>query len=146
MQPTENKSHNLSCSFWPLSRTPTPIPCLHPPTAHAHMHTCTMAAITGDGHTITLPYMVLKLMYDVVLFFLSQEAINLLEPMTNDPVNYVRQGALIASALIMVQQTEVTCPKVSKTHPNISLLSPYSRQGDCSRRHTHTLADRWRSH
>merc|ERR1712110_960715 len=34
------------------------------------------------------------------------------EPMTNDPVNYVRQGALIASALILVQHTEVTCPKV----------------------------------
>lgn len=44
--------------------------------------------------------------------FPPQEAINLLEPMTNDPVNYVRQGALIASALIMIQQTEVTCPKV----------------------------------
>lgn len=36
----------------------------------------------------------------------------MLEPMTNDPVNYVRQGALIASALIMIQQTEITCPKV----------------------------------
>lgn len=34
--------------------------------------------------------------------------------MTNDPVNYVRQGALIASALIMIQQTEITCPKVSE--------------------------------
>lgn len=33
--------------------------------------------------------------------------------MTNDPVNYVRQGALIASALIMIQQTEILCPKVS---------------------------------
>lgn len=32
--------------------------------------------------------------------------------MTNDPVNYVRQGALIASALILVQHTELTCPKV----------------------------------
>lgn len=32
--------------------------------------------------------------------------------MTNDPVNFVRQGALIASALIMIQQSEVTCPKV----------------------------------
>lgn len=42
-----------------------------------------------------------------------QEAISLLEPMTNDPVNYVRQGALIASALIIVQHNEVSCPKVS---------------------------------
>jgi len=42
----------------------------------------------------------------------SKEAIALIEPMTNDPVNYVRQGALIASALILVQHTEVTCPKV----------------------------------
>ncbi|XP_070182370.1 26S proteasome non-ATPase regulatory subunit 1-like, partial [Littorina saxatilis] len=42
-----------------------------------------------------------------------QEAISLLEPMTNDPVNYVRQGALIASALIIVQHNEVSCPKVT---------------------------------
>ena len=42
----------------------------------------------------------------------SKEAIALIEPMTNDPVNYVRQGALIASALILVQHTEITCPKV----------------------------------
>jgi len=34
--------------------------------------------------------------------------------MTNDPVNYVRQGALIASALILVQHTEQTCPKVKE--------------------------------
>lgn len=44
----------------------------------------------------------------------NKEAINLLEPMTNDPVNYVRQGALISSALIMIQQTEITCPKVNQ--------------------------------
>ena len=42
----------------------------------------------------------------------NKEAVALLEPMTNDPVNYVRQGALIASALVLIQQTEVTCPKV----------------------------------
>lgn len=42
-----------------------------------------------------------------------KEAISLLEPMTNDPVNYVRQGALIASAMILVQHNEVTCPKVT---------------------------------
>ncbi|XP_021940173.1 26S proteasome non-ATPase regulatory subunit 1-like [Zootermopsis nevadensis] len=40
------------------------------------------------------------------------EAIALLDPMTNDPVNFVRQGALIASAMIIIQQTEHTCPKV----------------------------------
>jgi len=42
----------------------------------------------------------------------NKEALSLIEPMKNDPVNYVRQGALIASAMILVQQTEQTCPKV----------------------------------
>jgi len=41
-----------------------------------------------------------------------KEALALLEPMTNDPVNYVRQGALIASAMVLIQQTEAMCPKV----------------------------------
>nr|KAG5692302.1 hypothetical protein BaRGS_009512 [Batillaria attramentaria] len=41
------------------------------------------------------------------------DAIALLEPMTNDPVNYVRQGALIASALILIQHNEVSCPKLT---------------------------------
>ena len=41
-----------------------------------------------------------------------QDAIALLEPMTLDPVNYVRQGALIASAMILVQQNENTSSKV----------------------------------
>lgn len=42
----------------------------------------------------------------------NKEAVALLEPMTNDSVNYVRQGALIASALVLIQQTEALCPKV----------------------------------
>ena len=42
-----------------------------------------------------------------------KEALNLLEPMANDTVNYVRQGALIASAMILVQHNEHTAPKVS---------------------------------
>merc|ERR1719259_1226795 len=42
----------------------------------------------------------------------SKWALALIEPMTNDSVNYVRQGALIASALILIQHTETTCPKV----------------------------------
>jgi len=44
----------------------------------------------------------------------NKEALGLIEPMKNDPVNYVRQGALIASAMVLVQQTEVTCPKVKE--------------------------------
>merc|ERR1711971_550379 len=42
----------------------------------------------------------------------NKKALGLIEPMKNDPTNYVRQGALIASAMILVQQTEQTCPKV----------------------------------
>lgn len=44
----------------------------------------------------------------------NREAIGLLEPMVKfDPVNFVRQGALIASAMILIQQTETLCPKVT---------------------------------
>lgn len=44
----------------------------------------------------------------------SKEAISLLEPMLTDPVNFVRQGALVASALVLIQQTEVLNPKVKE--------------------------------
>lgn len=44
----------------------------------------------------------------------NKEAVSLLEPMINDSVNYVRQGALIASALVLIQQTEALCPKVKE--------------------------------
>jgi len=44
----------------------------------------------------------------------SKEAIALIEPLTQDSVNYVRQGALLASAMILIQQTEVICPKVKE--------------------------------
>ncbi|XP_074657663.1 26S proteasome non-ATPase regulatory subunit 1-like [Tubulanus polymorphus] len=42
-----------------------------------------------------------------------KDALALIEPMTNDPVNYVRQGALIASAMLLIQQNEITCSKVA---------------------------------
>lgn len=41
-----------------------------------------------------------------------KEALNILEPMINDPVNYVRQGALLASAMVLVQQNDHSCPKL----------------------------------
>ena len=39
-------------------------------------------------------------------------AIDLLEPMIKDPTDFVRQGALMALSMIMVQQNEVMNPKV----------------------------------
>jgi len=42
-----------------------------------------------------------------------QAAVDLLEPMTEDPVDFVRQGALIALAMILIQHNEVMAPKVS---------------------------------
>lgn len=41
------------------------------------------------------------------------EAIDLLEPMMKDPTDFVRQGALIAMSMILVQQNEVANPKVA---------------------------------
>ncbi|KAL8915739.1 MAG: hypothetical protein Q9172_006715 [Xanthocarpia lactea] len=41
------------------------------------------------------------------------EAIDLLEPMIKDPTDFVRQGALIALSMIMVQQNEAMNPKVT---------------------------------
>lgn len=41
------------------------------------------------------------------------EAIDLLEPMMKDPTDFVRQGALISLAMVMVQQNEVMNPKVA---------------------------------
>ncbi|BEI82651.1 hypothetical protein CcaverHIS002_0305190 [Cutaneotrichosporon cavernicola] len=39
-------------------------------------------------------------------------AIELLEPMTKDPVDFVRQGAYMALAMVLIQQTEAQSPKV----------------------------------
>ncbi|KAI0473423.1 26S proteasome regulatory subunit rpn2 [Xylariaceae sp. FL0804] len=41
------------------------------------------------------------------------EAIDLLEPMMKDPTDFVRQGALISLAMIMIQQNEAMNPKVA---------------------------------
>lgn len=40
------------------------------------------------------------------------EAIDLLEPMLKDPTDFVRQGALIALAMVLVQQNDALNPKV----------------------------------
>lgn len=38
------------------------------------------------------------------------DAIDILEPMTKDPVDFVRQGALIALGMVLVQQSDASCP------------------------------------
>ena len=49
-----------------------------------------------------------------------QEALGLIEPLLADPTNFVRQSALIASALILIQQTEAMNPKVAPLTPHFS--------------------------
>mmetsp|Transcript_62041 Transcript_62041/g.147835 ORF Transcript_62041/g.147835 Transcript_62041/m.147835 type:complete len:1013 (-) Transcript_62041:62-3100(-) len=41
-----------------------------------------------------------------------QEAIDLLEPMTKDATDFVRQGAMLALSMVMIQETEARSPKV----------------------------------
>jgi hypothetical protein len=41
-----------------------------------------------------------------------KEALDLLEPMTTDGKNFVRQGALVAQAMICIQQSEAKNPLV----------------------------------
>jgi 26S proteasome regulatory subunit N2 len=43
----------------------------------------------------------------------SSEAISLLEPLTADAVDFVRQGALIAMAMVLLQTTEAREPRVA---------------------------------
>ncbi|CCO34500.1 26S proteasome regulatory subunit rpn2 [Rhizoctonia solani AG-1 IB] len=44
-----------------------------------------------------------------------QDAIDLLQPMTKDPVDFVRQGAFISLGMILVQQSEASSPSLSAT-------------------------------
>ncbi len=44
----------------------------------------------------------------------EQDAITLLEPMTRDAVDFVRQGAFIALAMILMQYTEAQSPHVKR--------------------------------
>ena len=50
------------------------------------------------------------------------EAVDLLEPMIKDPTDFVRQGALISLAMIMVQQNEVMNPKVASIRKTLKKI------------------------
>lgn len=49
-------------------------------------------------------------------------AIEVLEPLTNDPVDFVRQGALIATSMILIQQSETTFPKIKDVKENFAAV------------------------
>ncbi|KAK5104593.1 proteasome regulatory particle base subunit [Lithohypha guttulata] len=51
-----------------------------------------------------------------------EEAIDLLEPMLKDPTDFVRQGALIALAMILVQQNDALNPKVSEIRKKMAKI------------------------
>jgi 26S proteasome regulatory subunit N2 len=40
-------------------------------------------------------------------------ALDLLEPLQKDPTDFVRQGALIATAMVLIQETEARQPRVA---------------------------------
>ncbi|BGP00453.1 26S proteasome regulatory subunit RPN2 [Rhodotorula toruloides] len=44
-----------------------------------------------------------------------EEAIALLEPLTKDPVDFVRQGACVSLAMVLIEQNETSHPKVAST-------------------------------
>lgn len=49
----------------------------------------------------------------------KNEAIQLLDPLLDDPVDYVRQGALLALAMVLMQESEGRNPKVAVIHEKI---------------------------
>ncbi|GMM37663.1 proteasome regulatory particle base subunit [Saccharomycopsis crataegensis] len=49
-------------------------------------------------------------------------ALDLLEPLTKDPVDFVRQGALIATSLILIQQNEKTYPDLPKVKESFATV------------------------
>lgn len=50
------------------------------------------------------------------------EAIDLLEPMIKDPTDFVRQGALMALSMIMIQQNEAMNPKVTTVRATLKKI------------------------
>jgi 26S proteasome regulatory subunit N2 len=47
-----------------------------------------------------------------------REALDVLEPLTKDPIDFVRQGALIAIAMVLMQSNEAQEPKVGEYRKN----------------------------
>ncbi|EPQ60600.1 26S proteasome regulatory complex, non-ATPase subcomplex, Rpn2/Psmd1 subunit [Gloeophyllum trabeum ATCC 11539] len=51
-----------------------------------------------------------------------QDAVDILEPMTKDSVDFVRQGALISLGMVLVEQSEASSPSISSTRAMYSKI------------------------
>ena len=62
-----------------------------------------------------------------------QEAVDLLQPLLTDTVDYVKQGALIATALVLMQQPEskVSCFSICLDACLLCLLCCKARHTEC---------------
>lgn len=59
-----------------------------------------------------------------------QAAIDVLEPMTKDPADFVRQAAMISLSLVMIQQTEKMNPKVASINSHfLSVITNKHQEG-----------------
>ncbi|KAG6898065.1 hypothetical protein C0992_006543 [Termitomyces sp. T32_za158] len=71
-------------------------------------------ACAGTGlQASTLYFFTVVIGFDSQIF--QQDAIEILEPMTKDGVDFVRQGAFIALGMILVQQSEASSPSLAST-------------------------------
>ena len=55
-------------------------------------------------------------------------AIEVLEPLTKDAVDFVRQGALMASSMILIQQNEFIYPRLKNSLNNMLTLLKQTRR------------------
>jgi 26S proteasome regulatory subunit N2 len=62
------------------------------------------------------------LMHSPFALRVLQEAVEILEPLSKDPVDFVRQGALVSLAMVLVQQTEAQNPKVTDVRKTFSTV------------------------
>lgn len=60
-------------------------------------------------------YLVWTLVASNLLILFRQDAVEILEPMTKDSVDFVRQGAFIALGMVMVEQSEGSSPSLAST-------------------------------
>lgn len=65
-------------------------------------------ACAGTGLQVCFPFP----RFCIVLICQMQDAVDILEPMTKDSVDFVRQGAFIALGMILVEQTEASSPSL----------------------------------